>query len=133
VTQAQLTSTAQGHNDIYWCHRTDQPVMVRTGVCPQCGNQPSEYFHDFLANVRKGDDVSNPLLVIAETVRGTDEAEEEIKVLRDAISKFAQQVHQAYHGAHPPDLSDVNHEECPRGLCRSVQHVLDPRRPRGMP
>jgi hypothetical protein len=27
----------------------------------------------------------------------------------------------------------VNHLECPRGLCRSVQHVLNPKRPRGMP
>ena len=94
---------------------------------------PSNYAHTFLANVRRGDDVKNEVFALAEVVKGTDDAESEIKILRDAISGFGQQVHQAYHGAQPPDLCDVNHLDCPRGLCRSVQHVLNPKRARGTP
>lgn len=128
-----LTPTAQGHNDIYWCGTHDEVSTVKGGVCSRCTFPAGSFGHEFIAHVNKGDDVSNPLLVIAEVVKGTDDAEAEIKVLREAISQFAQQVHQAYHGAQPPDLCDVNHLECPRGLCRSVQHVLNPRRPRGRP
>lgn len=133
--KARLTPEAQGFHDIYWCGVSNKPVVVDKGLCPGCllkKVSESRYDHEFLAHVYNGYEV-NEMKVIAEVVKGTDDAEAEIEILRDAISGFGQQVHQAYHGAHPPDLCDVNHLECPRGLCRSVQHVLDPKRPRGMP
>lgn len=132
---AKLTPDAQGHNDIYWCGAGKKPVVVTGGDCPECyarGDLTDHWNHKFLAHVYDGHS-ANAMTVIAETVKGTDDAEAEIEILRKAISGFAQQVHQAYHGAQPPDLCDVNHLECPRGLCRSVQHVLNPKRPRGMP
>jgi len=140
--KARLTDRAQGHNDIYWCATTERAIVVRNDQCTGCRKtlRPSDSWgpahlglgHQFLAHVHKGDAI-NEMEVLAETVKGVDDAEAEIDVLRDAINGFAQQVHQAYHGAHPPDLCDVNHLECPRGLCRSAQHVLSPKRPRGMP
>lgn len=139
---ARLTPRAQGFNDVVWCGVNERAVIINDNACPSCLSgmmKPSDLrldkvfmSHQFLGHVHKGDAV-NAMEVIAETVKGTDDAEAEIEVLRGAISGFGQQIHQAYHGAHPPDLSDVNHLECPRGLCRSVQHVLDPKRPRGMP
>lgn len=139
MSGARLTSDPQGYNDVYWCNFANQPVLANNhnGKCFVCQAYLRDsgvrgYGHQFLAHVYKGDAVTE-MQVIAEVVKGTDEAEAEIEVLRDAIGKFAQQVHQAYHGAHPPDLCDVNYTECPRGLCRSAQHVLNPKRPRGQP
>lgn len=134
MSEFKLTPTAQGDNDVYWCVNGDRPVIVRDRKCPECYiTVMDSRRHSFLAHVHKGDVIQNEMEVLAEVVKGTDDAEAEIEILREAISQFGQQVHQAYHGAHSPDLSDVNHLECPRGLCRSVQHVLSPRRPRGMP
>jgi hypothetical protein len=135
--QARLTPEAQGRNDIYWCEHEKVPVVHQDGErCSAChmvlDAVPWCDYHKFLAHVYDGNEC-NELRVLAAVVKGTDDAEAEIEILREAISQFAQQVHQAYHGAHPPDLCDVNHHECPRGLCRSVQHVLNPERPRGMP
>jgi len=132
---AKLTPTAQGFHDLYWCKYGDKPVIVTASTCPDCGVAVStnERTHQFLAHIHRGDDIQNEVIALAEVVKGTDDAEAEIEILRDAISGFGQQVHQAYHGAQAPDLCDVNHLECPRGLCRSIQHVLNPKRPRGMP
>jgi len=141
MTKVALSQTAQGFNDVYWCEDRNKAVIVNDGMCPACrkaGIKPPErpeyaFGHLYLAHVHKGWELHNGMEVIAEHVKGADDAEEEIEILRKAISGFGQQVHQAYHGAQPPDLSDVNHLECPRGFCRSVQHVLDPKRSRGMP
>lgn len=138
MTKVALSQTAQGFNDVFWCEDFERAVIVQDYRCSRCHKiniKPDKhgYGHIFLAHVHKGWDLRNEMEVIAEHVKGADDAEAEIEILRKAISQFGQQVHQAYHGAHPPDLSDVNHLECPRGLCRSVQHVLDLKRPRGMP
>ena len=136
MTKIALAQTAQGFNDVYWCGPNECAVIVNNNECPRCRSRIGStyaYSHVYLAHVHKGWDLHNEMEVIAEVVKGCDDAEEEIEILREAISGFGQQVHQAYHGAQPPDLSNVNHHECPRGLCRSVQHVLDPKRPRGMP
>ena len=139
MSKVALSQTPQGFNDVYWCDNTLRAVIVNDNECPQCRvtvkpQARREYSeHVYLAHVHKGYDGHNEMEVIAEVVKGCDDAEEEIEILRKAISGFDQQVHQAYHGAQPPDLCDVNHLECSRGLCRSVQHVLDPKRTRGMP
>lgn len=137
MTKAALSQTAQGFNDVYWCDSANGAVIVNNNECPRCRvivkDRNPPFGHTYLAHVHKGWDLHNEMEVIAEHIKGADDAEEEIEILRKAISQFGQQVHQAYHGAQPPDLSDVNHLECPRGLCRSVQHVLNPKRPRGMP
>ena len=138
MTKAALSQTAQGFNDVYWCESTNRAVIVNDNQCSQCGRmdvRPDDPYasHVYLAHVHKDWDGHNEMEVIAEVVKGCDDAEEEIEILRKAISGFGQQVHQAYHGAQPPDLCDVNHLECSRGLCRSVQHVLNPKRPRGKP
>ena len=134
---AKLTPDAQGHNDLYWCESSNKPVVLVNDQCDECYTkgivpEKSHYRHKFLAHIYNGHS-ANDMTVLAEVVKGTDDAEAEIEILRKAISQFSQQVHQAYHGAQAPDLSDVNHHECPRGLCRSVQHVLDPKRVRGTP
>jgi hypothetical protein len=136
----RLTPTAQGTDDVYWCDTDGKAVVVRNHTCPECMNKRSAgarawdewYGHKFLAHVQQGDEVRNEMVVIAEAVKGADDAESEISVLREAIDHFAQQVHQGYHGASGPDVCDVNHTECSRGLCRSVQHVLSPKRKRGV-
>ena len=131
-----LSQTAQGFNDVYWCKADNCAVIVNDNRCPRCDvrvDPDDPWTHAYLAHVHKGWDLHNEMEVLAEHVKGADDAEAEIEILRQAINQFAQQVHQAYHGAHPPDLCDVNHLECPRGLCRSVQHVLNPKRPRGQP
>lgn len=132
---AKLTPTAQGSNDVYWCIDNNKPVIVIDNKCKACyaGVIPDSQNHAFLAHVHNGDDIANEMMVLAKVVKGVDDAEAEIEILRDAINSFAQQVHQAYHGAQAPDISNVNHLECPRGFCRSVQHVLNPKRPRGTP
>ena len=50
--------------------------------------------------------------------------DDRIEELEKEIRQIAQMTHQAYHGAHPPDLCDCTWEECPRGICRRAQHVL---------
>lgn len=55
------------------------------------------------------------------TMRRKDERIEELET---EIRKIAQMTHQAYHGAHPPDLCDCTWDECPRGICRRAQDVL---------
>jgi len=134
--RARLTSEAQGYNDVYWCSVTNKPVVINSPLTRNCGcatmDVARDSRHKFLAHVYNGYAV-NEMQVLAEVAKGTDDAEAEIKILRDAICEFGQQVHQAYHGAQPPDLCDVNCLKCPRGLCRSVQHVLSPKRPRGTP
>lgn len=136
----KLTPTAQGSNDVYWCESVGKAVVVQDNVCPSCrarrhrvNHYDGNWFdHQFVAHVHVGDDIKNEMVVVAETVKGVDDAEAEIAVLREAIDSFAQQVHQGYHGPSGPDVCDVNHRECPRGLCRSVQHVLSPKRKRGV-
>ena len=134
MIKAKLTPEAQGHNDVYWCGINNKPVVITNESDCECYTKDVtvDSRHKFLAHVYDGYEV-NEMQVLAEVVKGTDDAEAEIKILRDAISGFGQQVHQAYHGAQPPDLCDVNHLECPRGLCRRMQHVLNPKRPRGTP
>jgi hypothetical protein len=136
----RLTPTAQGSNDLYWCFTDSKAVVVQGDVCPSCrrrrdrlNHYDGKWFdHDFLAHVHVGDDIKNEIVVVAETVKGVDDAEAEITVLREAIDNFTQQVHQGYHGPSGPDVCDVNHTECPRGICRSTQYLLSPRRKRGI-
>ena len=134
--KARLTPEAQGYNDVYWCDVANLAALIAPGgVCSAChlsGISPERYDHKFLAHVYDGHE-ANEMVVVAEVVKGVDDAEAEIGILRKAISQFGQQVHQAYHGAHPLDLCDVYHLECPRGLCRSIQRLLDPSRARGKP
>jgi hypothetical protein len=136
MTDIKLTAQSRGTDDVYWCPVAGKAVVIRkrgnAPYCPECGSMANDFGHTFVVHVENQDDKPE-LIVLAEAVKGADDAEAEIEILRDAIRGFAQQVHQAYHGAHPPDLCDVNHTKCPRGLCRSVQHVLNPKRPRGMP
>ena len=128
-----VTSQPQGYRDVWWCGRINEPYIDAKNGCEHCGESDLRTRHQFICHIQKGGEPEPELVILANVIKGTDDAEAEIKILRDAIDGFGQQVHQAYHGAQEPDLNDVNHVECSRGLCRSVQHVLDGKRPRGMP
>jgi len=75
------------------------------------------------------EDQKTPLQQFTEAVM-TDE--QEIEILRRELQQVINIVHQAYHGGRAPDdLSDANWETCPMAVCRRVQQVLSPKRPRG--
>jgi len=134
MTHVHVTGEAKGYRDVWWCWSVNEPVIVANDGCGHCGKERlnADPQHQFLCHIQKGGAPEEELLILAKVVRATDEAEAEIKVLRDAIAHMAQKVHQAYHGAHPPDLCDVTWDQCPRGLCRDAQYLLDQNRKRGM-
>jgi len=76
-------------------------------------------------------DHPSPLVQLAYGLEDIEADQREIEILRKEMKQIAQMVHQAYHGAHPPDLSNVTWEKCSRGICRRAQITLDPDRKRG--
>jgi len=73
----------------------------------------------------------SPLVQLAHGLEDIDAEEREIHILRDEIEKMANACHQAYHGAHPPDLNTVGWRECSRNICVRAQQLTDPNRKRG--
>ena len=88
MTKAKLTPTPQGHNDVYWCQIGNRAIVIASSGCPTCLREPGsaafDARHQFLAHAHLGDDVKNEVYALAEVVRGTDEAEAEIEILREA-------------------------------------------------
>ena len=76
-------------------------------------------------------DHPSPLVQLAVGLEEVNDDDKEIELLHEEITKIANAVHQAYHGANPLDLCTVGWRECPMNICVRAQQLIDPARKRG--